>query len=143
MLRAAVRAALGQSDAPSGRVSLLLAGDEDVPRALNLTYRGIDVATDVLSFPTDKAWRGNDRDHLGDIAISVPYAQRQSRARGVELETELGYLAIHGALHLIGFDDETDADRAAMFEAMNRAGCAAGLPPDAAWTSLHPEEVSA
>src|SRR5579862_3009224 len=106
MLRAAVRAALGQSRAPTGRVSLLLAGDDEV-REFNRTYRGLDEATDVLSFPADKAWRGSDRDHLGDIAISVPYAQRQAQARGVELATELGYLAIHGALHLVGYDDET------------------------------------
>jgi rRNA maturation RNase YbeY len=135
VLRAAVRAALDQNHAPTGRVSLLLAGDGDV-RELNRTHRGIDEATDVLSFPTDKSWRGTDRDHLGDIAISVPYAQRQARARGVELATELGYLAIHGALHLLGYDDETEDERLAMAEAMNRAGCAAGLPPDTAWTSL-------
>ena len=135
LLRAAIRAALGQNQAPTGRISLLLALDDDV-RTLNLTYRGIDATTDVLSFPADKAWRGTDRDHLGDVAISVPYAQRQANARGVELGTELGYLAIHGALHLVGFDDETDADRAAMAKAMNRAGLAAGLPPDEAWTSL-------
>ncbi|MHB8636893.1 MAG: rRNA maturation RNase YbeY [Fimbriimonadaceae bacterium] len=135
MLRSAVRAALGQNHAPSGRVSLLLACDDDL-RELNRTYRAIDEATDVLSFPADKAWLGNDRDHLGDVAISVPYARRQAQARGVDLATELGYLAIHGALHLVGFDDETDAERAAMAAATNRAALAAGLPTDEGWTSL-------
>src|SRR5271166_529241 len=101
VLRASIRSALSQNDAPAGRVSLLLAGDAEI-RDLNRTYRGVDAATDVLSFPLgDPDWRGAHREFLGDIAISVPYAQRQAAARGVELETELAYLAIHGALHLV------------------------------------------
>lgn len=135
MLRAAVRTALSQNRAPSGRVSLLLAGDEEL-RELNRTFRNIDAATDVLSFPANNTWQGTDRDHLGDVAISVAYAERQAKARGVELRTELGYLAIHGALHLVGYDDETADEQKKMVEAMNRAATAAGLPADKAWSSL-------
>ena len=136
MLRAAIRVALGQNRAQAGRVSLLLAGDDEL-RDFNRTYRGIDAATDVLSFPAgDPGWRGAHRDHLGDVAISVPYARRQAAARGVSLSTELGYLAIHGALHLVGYDDETEPDRAEMAKAMNRAACAAGLPSDREWASV-------
>ncbi|MFX8316485.1 rRNA maturation RNase YbeY, partial [Acinetobacter baumannii] len=75
---------------------------------MNSEFRGIDQPTDVLTFPADQSVVGAP---LGDIAIGVGYATRQARARGVSLTQELCYLAIHGALHLAGFDDETEQDR--------------------------------
>ncbi len=115
-------------------VNVLLTTDEQV-QALNRAYRSLDAPTDVLTFVADE-------DANGDIAIAVPYAERQAERRAVSLEQELGYLAIHGALHLVGFDDEDDTDRAEMMREMNRAAMAAGLPPDEAWTSiLHGDAV--
>lgn len=139
LLRAAIRATLSLHGSRPGQVSLLLTTDDDI-RRLNKTFRGIDSATDVLSFPVDGRWAGSDRLRLGDVAISVPYASRQADARGVELRTELAYLAIHGTLHLVGLDDETDTQRAEMAAAMNRVGVAVGLAPDHNWTSL-PDEA--
>lgn len=107
---------------------MLLTSDERV-QSLNREFRALDEPTDVLTFVADE-------DANGDIAIAVPYAERQAALRGVTLEQELGYLAIHGALHLVGFDDETEPERAEMAAEMNRAAVAAGLPPDEAWTSL-------
>ena len=72
----------------------------------------------------------------GDIAISVPFAQRQAAARGVSLDVELQYLAIHGALHLIGWDDVEDREREQMQAEMNRIGGFVGLPPDPEWGSV-------
>ena len=119
-------------------VSLLLTTDDHI-RELNRTYRGVDEATDVLSFPAGDFPNAP----LGDVAIAVPYADRQAQTRGVPLEQELAYLAIHGVLHLIGFDDETDVDREGMMREMNRVAVAAGLPPDPEWSSvLHSEEES-
>lgn len=115
----------------SGDVSVLLCGDEAI-RELNHKFRALNEPTDVLTFPGDD-FPGAP---LGDIAISVPYAERQAAARGVSLSQELGYLAIHGALHLIGFDDETERDRAEMVSEMNRSAIAAGLKPDENWASL-------
>ncbi len=71
-------------------------------RHLNATYRQIDRPTDVLSFPDEP------EAHLGDIAISVPTARRQARERGHEVERELRTLMLHGVLHCLGHDHETD-----------------------------------
>lgn len=123
----------------SASVSILI-GTDDAIQALNIRFRDLDEATDVLTFP------GGDLpgSPLGDIAIALPYAQRQARARGVSVSQELGYLAIHGTLHLIGFDDESEEDRAEMVREMNRAAIAAGLEPDEEWASLlHAEQEKA
>jgi rRNA maturation RNase YbeY len=142
-LRAAVLAALESQAAAASRVSLLLTDDDEI-RALNLQFRGLDESTDVLSFPAGNfPWPGSRTAYLGDIAISVPYAERQAAARNVPLNTELGYLAIHGVLHLLGFEDEAEADRKKMVAAMNLAAKRAGLPPDTEWHSaLHAEATS-
>jgi probable rRNA maturation factor len=83
-------------------VVLVFAGDAAV-RTLNRTYRKTDKTTDVLSFPLEG--RGDDgRRHLGDIIISVPQARRQAADLGHPLDAELVYLAIHGFIHLLGFE---------------------------------------
>jgi probable rRNA maturation factor len=134
-LRRAVAAVLAQHDRAGAPVAVLLTDDEEI-RGLNREYRGLDEATDVLTFPAGDFPADIEDAPLGDVAISVPYAERQAAERGVALGQELGFLAIHGALHLIGFDDETEADRRLMVEQMNRAAVAAGLRPDEAWASL-------
>jgi probable rRNA maturation factor len=73
-------------------------------RQLNRRYRGIDKATDVLSFPS-----GNDDDvELGDIVVSVEKASVQARQNGLTIEQEIAQLILHGLLHLCGYDHETD-----------------------------------
>lgn len=86
-------------------VSLVLV-DDAAMRALNARYRGIDRSTDVLSFTQegDFAVPGAPR-LLGDIVISVPTAGKQAVAAGHSLDDEVSQLAIHGALHLLGYDD--------------------------------------
>ncbi|MFN8218562.1 MAG: rRNA maturation RNase YbeY [Fimbriimonadales bacterium] len=130
-IRRAVATVLTLHGQPSATVCVLLGDDERI-RDLNRTYRNVDEPTDVLSFAAPEVPGGP----LGDIAISVPYAQRQAAARNVPLKVEAAYLAIHGALHLLGFDDETEGDRAEMFAEMHRMGIAAGLPPETEWTSV-------
>jgi probable rRNA maturation factor len=72
-------------------------------RTLNRKFRKKDKPTDVLSFPLGK--KGPDgKFYLGDIVIAVPVASRQARDKGHGLERELKLLALHGFLHLIGFD---------------------------------------
>lgn len=126
-----IEVALRQQGASNPIVCVLLTTDEAI-QALNLEHRGIDEATDVLTFPAGEFPHAP----LGDIAISVPYAERQAAARGVDLDQELAYLAIHGALHLCGLDDEDEDDRVQMVAEMNRAAVEAGLAPDAEWHSL-------
>jgi probable rRNA maturation factor len=85
-----------------GEVALVLAGDRLVHR-LNKQYRGKDKATDVLSFPGDGA-----EGSLGDIVISLDTAARNARGLGRTLPQELDVLALHGFLHVLGHDHETD-----------------------------------
>lgn len=74
-------------------------------RRINRDYRGADRATDVLSFPGDDGPEGR---HLGDVAISVPTARRQAEEGGRPIERELRTLILHGLLHCLGYDHESD-----------------------------------
>ena len=85
-----------------GEVSLVLAGDR-LLRRLNRDYRKKDRPTDVLSFPGDGGEAG-----LGDVVISVETAERNARDLGRTLGQELDVLALHGFLHVLGHDHETD-----------------------------------
>jgi rRNA maturation RNase YbeY len=87
-------------------VAVRLTGDEEL-RRLNLGYAGTDSVTDVLSFA------GSDN-HLGDIAISWPMVVRQADEYGQPALTEFGLLAVHGMLHLLGWDHATTAERREM-----------------------------
>ena len=103
-----------------GDVALALVGDRKM-RTLNRRYRGVDRATDVLSFPTavEEAGRaqGRAKDHqLGDIVIARGVARRQARAAGHRLGVELRRLALHGLLHLLGYDHERDTGQMARVE---------------------------
>jgi probable rRNA maturation factor len=83
-------------------VTLAFVGERAI-RTLNRKYGKKDKPTDVLSFPLGE--KGADgRFYLGDIVIAVPVAYRQSRAKGHGLDRELRLLAIHGFLHLLGYD---------------------------------------
>lgn len=93
-------------------VSVLLTDDAEIKK-LNRNYRGVDSATDVLAFAMRE---GEDAELtpsiLGDIVISIDTAQRQANEYGQTLEDELALLAVHGTLHLLGYDDlkENDAE---------------------------------
>ena len=86
----------------AGEVALVLTRDPAV-RDLNARYRGKDKPTDVLSFPGPGGPAG-----LGDIMISVDTAERNARRLGRTLQRELDVLALHGFLHVLGYDHETD-----------------------------------
>jgi probable rRNA maturation factor len=85
-----------------GEVSLVLAGDR-LLRRLNRDYRGKDRPTDVLSFPG-----GGGEEGLGDVVISVATAERNALRLRRTLPQELDELALHGFLHVLGYDHETD-----------------------------------
>ena len=88
-------------------VSIVLVSDRTM-RRLNSRWRGIDATTDVLSFPSGpQPDDGPDRS-LGDIVISVERAAVQARDAGHSLARELRILVVHGYLHLLGHDHETD-----------------------------------
>jgi probable rRNA maturation factor len=101
-----------------GDLAIALIPDQRM-RALNRHYRGVDRATDVLSFP-------GGRGRFGDIAIAKGVASRQATAAGHPVSTELRILALHGVLHLLGYDHE--ADQGQMERAEERLRRRAGLP---------------
>ncbi len=105
-----------------GSVTIALVPDQRI-RALNRRFRRNDRPTDVLSFPAE------ERGRLGDIVIGIGVARSQAQAAGHSLGAELRVLALHGLLHLLGYDHERDAGRMARVEARLRArgGLSSGL----------------
>ncbi|MDQ6892930.1 MAG: rRNA maturation RNase YbeY [Acidobacteriota bacterium] len=86
-------------------ISVLFCGDHRM-RALNRSYRGMDRSTDVLAFPSGGPAAGGV--FAGDVIVSIPYAKRQARRCGESASRELDRLLVHGFLHLLGYDHETD-----------------------------------
>ena len=84
-------------------------------KALNHRYRRKNHSTDVLSFPSA------ERGYLGDVVIASGVARRQAREAGHSLRTELRVLALHGLLHLLGYDHETDKGEMSRVERRLRA----------------------
>jgi len=124
LVRRAVEAALAaEGRATEHEVDVRLTDDAGI-RALNRALRGIDAPTDVLSFPLEgPAASGarvafvrppGARVHLGDIVLSWPRAVAQAAEYGHSVEREAAYLAVHGLLHLLGYDHERPADAAVM-----------------------------
>jgi probable rRNA maturation factor len=125
-----------------GEVTVALVSDARM-RTLNRSYRNKDYATDVLSFPAfarasgfAKATADKTGDstpggagYLGDIVIATGVAQRQADEVGHPVGTEIKVLALHGLLHLLGYDHETDTGEMARLEARLRtkAGLKDGL----------------
>jgi len=83
-------------------------GDREMRRA-NLKFRGLDKTTDVLSFPGDfPGVFPGDTGHLGDVLIAVPVARGQAAAAHHAPDREIRILLLHGVLHCLGYDHETD-----------------------------------
>ncbi|GAP18089.1 rRNA maturation RNase YbeY [Levilinea saccharolytica] len=126
-LLTAVQAALNYHD-PALDVNLTVAVDTDETlHALNLQYRGINAPTDVLSFNADEIDPETGQTYLGDILISYDRALAQAEKAGHPVQNELQLLAVHGTLHLLGYDhsqeDEKQRMWAAQTEILERIGC--------------------
>jgi probable rRNA maturation factor len=90
--------------------------DDEYMHKLNNTYRGIDKTTDVLSFPNDD----EKSKSLGDVFISLPMAKKQAETLKHSVLREIGFLAVHGYLHLVGFDHQTELEEEVMTAEQNR-----------------------
>lgn len=112
LCRRAFAAAAQVAPVGEGNVALLLADDAALHQ-LNLDFRGKDKPTDVLSFPSLPM----DRPFLGDIAVAWGVSSADAGLQGRAPKDHLVHLLIHGYLHLLGFDHETD-DEAAEMEAL-------------------------
>lgn len=95
-----------REEVAAGRSFTCLLTDDESLRRLNKQFRRKDYPTDVLSFPS-----GDQAGPLGDIAISLDRAAAQAAEHGHAVESEVGILLLHGVLHLLGYDHETDAGR--------------------------------
>lgn len=120
---------------PVGEISFRITSDDEV-RRLNRDFRALDQVTDVLTFPAGPMPAEVQPALLGDVAIAAGQAQRQAAARGIPLEDEIGYLGLHGLLHLAGLDDATEDEREVMIAEMARLGELVGLAPVAGWHTM-------
>ena len=92
---------LGRLEKQISEVSIALV-DDDSMKSLNRKFRHRNKTTDVLTFPGDDSY-------LGDIVISLDQARRQAREERHSIATEVRYLILHGILHALGWDHETDS----------------------------------
>jgi probable rRNA maturation factor len=126
LVRKAVEAAIAQSAFPdlasSGRpveLSVRLTGDDQV-RILNAHWRGKDKPTNVLSFPMAEGYELNDESFaerellLGDIVVAHGVCKCEAADKGVSIADHTTHLIVHGTLHLLGYDHQSDADAADM-----------------------------
>lgn len=146
-----LRIAGDKEDVKRGIVTLTLTDDEGI-RELNRQYRGLDKPTDVLSFSMlegeeadisfegdyevvegdedesdDSAGKDPFADMIGDIVISVPRAEAQAEEYGHSFERELGFLFVHGFLHLLGYDHGDETEEREMFAKQEEVLREAGL----------------
>ena len=109
--------ALRQRTAPSELTIRIV--DEAEGRELNLTWRGKDYATNVLSFPAEIPEGLLDIPLLGDLVICAQVVEREAGEQGKHLDAHWAHLTLHGCLHLLGFD-HIDDDEAEEMEALER-----------------------
>jgi probable rRNA maturation factor len=105
---------------------VIVISDDEALEALNRRFRGEPRPTDVLSFENDTRgpFAGGTAaypDYLGDVVISIDRARDQASEAGGTLNQELQLLTVHGVLHLLGYDHETEADKAAMWQVQRAA----------------------
>ncbi len=129
---AACRIAAGDADGRTVEIGIALADDAETAR-LNGRYRGIERPTDVLSFASGEPVGGPGRAEeppamLGDIVIAFETSARDAARAGKRLDHHLQHLVVHGLLHLLGYDHETERDASCMetmeVEILKRLGIA-------------------
>jgi probable rRNA maturation factor len=118
VITSAVQAANDTAGPVQGSIGVLVADDGRI-RELNKRWRKIDKPTNVLSFPYPTQPSGPVR-HIGDLAISYETAAREAAVENKSLSDHVAHLSVHGFLHLLGYDHETDAKAEAM-EQLERA----------------------
>lgn len=114
LVQRAIEAAAREASAEAAEVAIVLTDDSGI-RSLNRDWRGIDKPTNVLSFPAAQSpARGDGHRMLGDIAIAYEITRREAESENKPFAHHLSHLAVHGFLHLVGYDHENDADAETM-----------------------------
>lgn len=111
-----------------GREANVVLADDVLVRTLNRTYRGKDAATNVLSFPFAASPGSEETGHLGDVILARETILKEAAEQGIPSEHHLQHLVVHGLLHLVGFDHETDAEASAMEQLETRILAELGIP---------------
>ncbi len=130
LVRRAIEAAgegAGYRAAPGAEVSVLFCDDGAI-RALNRDWRGVDKPTNVLSFPAGGPAAPGGPAPLGDIAVAFETVRREAGAEGKTVSAHLTHLLVHGFLHLLNHDHDTDHAAAAMEALEARVLARLGLP---------------
>jgi probable rRNA maturation factor len=126
--RAIVQAAAVEGTAdPAAEVSVLLC-DDAVIAALNARWRGRDEPTNVLSFPAPPPGDLAAPVYLGDIAIACETVVREAQEQGLPVTRHLAHLAVHGFLHLLGYDHGTDGEAERMEQLEREILASLGIP---------------
>lgn len=127
LLRKTVKATLRHQQIEEPCELVVVVTNDETLHHLNQRYRSVDAPTDVLAFPHESKGLvpspatfvnapGLPR-YLGDVLISFSRAQAQAVEAGHKLDAELQLLVVHGVLHLLGYDDQTESERKRMWEA--------------------------
>lgn len=137
----AVTATLRFCERDAGEVSVLVTENKAV-QALNRDFRGVDAPTDVLSFPANDNVSNDPilidvpeevieelNCHLGDLVFALPYLEAQAQRYQITVHAELRLLAVHGTLHLLGYDHADDMEKSAMWAAQNAVLAQLGEAP--------------
>jgi probable rRNA maturation factor len=128
----AIGCVLAQHEVEEGSAVTVVITNDDEVRRLNAQFRGVDAPTDILSFPAEALPDEIEGEvpYLGDLIIAYPYASRQAQEAGHALGDDLVLLAIHGTLHLLGYDHDSAANQEAMWVEQAAALAAAGISFD-------------
>lgn len=131
--RAALAALEHQGAASDSNLTIVI-GDDDLLQRLNLQYMGIDAPTDVLAFPAGYTDPDSGLPYLGDVLISYSRCQEQAAGAGHPVAAELQLLAVHGVLHLLGYDHLEQEEKARMWsaqaETLSELGLSINAPAD-------------
>lgn len=129
LAQAAVDAALAR-DGIDGRLLCVLVVDDADSGRLHQQHFGDPAATDVMSFPDGSPDPDSGRVRLGDLAVGLDVARRLAAERRRPVEEELALYVLHGALHLLGYDDVDPADRDEMWTVQREVMAALGVAID-------------
>ena len=123
-------AAMVDAETSDAELAIMLTDDDGI-RTLNKNWRGIDRPTNVLSFPALQPVGPRDEDAprmLGDIAIAYQTTRTEADAEHKPFENHLSHLAVHGFLHLVGYDHEKDGDADIMEDLERKILARLGIP---------------
>lgn len=114
--QAVIQAAATTLSTTKAELAIVLTDDSAI-RLLNRNWRGVDAATNVLSFPARAPGAGNNaggKKHLGDIVLAFETIAREAQSERKPFAHHVAHLAVHGFLHLVGYDHQHDQEALAM-----------------------------